>query len=283
MTPQRRFIKALDRPGLQPVLAFLATRYARRKTGLDVQIFHDAGWIRRVGDYYLAESTTFDWQAGQIAAWRDDLGDILDMHRDWWFYQYKPKEGDVVLDVGAGGGEATLLFSKSVGRRGRVLSVEAHPTTFQLLQKTCRYNQLDQNTTCLQRAVMDKAGNISIDKRAHQGSTVRLSENHDPSLLHIAASSLDELCADQSISQVDFLKMNIEGAERFAIQGMPRMIERTRALCIACHDFIGARDDFYRTKALVIDYLRNHNFEVVTREQRPEPWARDHVYGIRRP
>ena len=42
-----------------------------------------------------------------------------------------------ILDIGAGVGEDTLAFSKDVGPGGRVLSVEAHPGTFRMLEKTC--------------------------------------------------------------------------------------------------------------------------------------------------
>ena len=174
MTLRRRFVRILDRPGLRPILVFLSTWYFRRKTGLDGQILYDGAWIRRVGDCYLAEHVTFDWYAGQIAAWRIDLGDVLDMHRDWWFYQYQPKDGDVLVDIGAGVGEDALLFSKTVGPRGRVLAVEAQPTTFRLLQKTCRYNQLARNTTCIYGALMDKPGTVRIESRADQRSTISL-------------------------------------------------------------------------------------------------------------
>ena len=280
MTLQRKLIEALDRPGLRPLLAGLATRYAKRKTGLDVQIFYDDAWMRRAGDCFLAESMTFDWNAAQIAGWKDGLVDFLDMYRDWWFYQYQPKGGDVVVDIGAGIGEDALLFSKSVGREGRVLSVEAHPTTFQLLQKTCQYNRLD-NVTSVHCALMDRAGTVHMENRAaYKGNTIAKSSAPSSSQ-SVEAWSLDELCAQQGIEHIDFLKMNIEGAERLAIQGMQRMIQHTRQLCIACHDFVGEQSDFYRTKALVLDFVRANGFEVTVREEHPDLWVRDHVYGTR--
>jgi len=276
MTMKRKLINWLDQPGKRTLLARLATRYARRKTGLDVELFFDEAWIHRSDDYFLAESSTFYWNADQLAQWKPQLDDVLDMHRDWWFFQHQVNPGDIIVDIGAGVGEDALLFSKQVGPQGRVVSVEAHPVTFRLLEKTCRLNHLAHNTTCVHGALMDKAGTVSIESRADGKSTIGTASGID-----VPAFSLDELCAQQSIPHIDFLKINIEGAERFAIHGMDRMIAKTHALCIACHDFRGDEGDFYRTKRLVCDFINANGFKIALREQHSDPWVRDHVYGIR--
>ena len=282
MTLARQLIHGLDRRGLRPILACLASQYARNKTKLDVRIFYDNAWVRRAGDCYLAESMTFDWSAAQIAGWKVNLGEVLEMYHDWWFYRYQPKAGDIVVDIGAGIGEDAILFSKEIGNQGRILSVEAHPTTFRLLKATCRYNQLS-NTTPVHRALMDKAGTVYIENRTgYKGNAITL-VGGDASPFAVSACSLDELCAEHHIEHISFLKMNIEGAERLAIQGMRRMIQYTNSICIACHDFLGAQNESYRTKATVVDFLRSNGFSIALREQHPEPWVRDHVYGTRNP
>jgi len=281
MTIYRQIITVFDRPILRHILGYAASSYARRKTGLDVQIFYDEAWTRKIGTYYLAESPTFDWSAHHLAGWKKDLEDVLQMHRDWWFPHYKPKEGDVIVDIGAGIGDDAILFSKAAGQRGRVLSVEAHPATFRLLQKTCGYNRL-QNVTAVHQAIMDKTCTVYIEDRpGYAANTIMQSKDECPSGLKVPACSFDDLCAQQNIEHIDFLKMNIEGAERFAIQGMPRMIKRISHLCIACHDFLGEKNDFYRTKAVVSDFLRSNGFDVSILHNHPEPWVRDNVHGKR--
>ena len=281
MTIYRQIIKGFDRPGLRRILGYAATAYARRKTGLDVHIFDNGAWTRQIGTYYLAESATFDWSADQVAEWKKDLDDVLHMYREWWFQHYKPKEGDVIVDIGAGIGDDAIVFSQAVGQRGKVLSVEAHPATFRLLQKNCRYNRLE-NVTALHHALMDKTCTVSIESRTgYQANTIIQFQDHHESSLTVPACSFDELCAQQKIEHIDFLKMNIEGAERFAIQGMPRMIKRISHFCIACHDFLGESNDFYRTKALVVGFLRSNGFAVSIRENHPDPWVRDHVHAKR--
>jgi FkbM family methyltransferase len=272
MTPQRRFIRLLDRPGGRGLLGWLATQYARRKTGLDVAVIHDGAWIRRAGRYFLAESETFDWDAVQMAGWQPDLRETLAMFRDWWFHEYRPQPGDVIVDVGAGNGEDALVFAAA----GRVVCIEAHPATFRRLETTCRLNRL-ANVTCLHLALMDQPGTVKIETRsAYKGNTVGATGDAT-----VPALPLDEVCRQQGITHIDFLKMNIEGAEQLAIRGMTRMIEHTRHVCIACHDFLASTNEFYRTKGIVTEFLRGHGFAVSDRPDHPDPWVRDHVYGRR--
>ena len=45
------------------------------------------------------------------------------------------RQGDVVLDVGAHFGYFTLLFSRLVGKSGRIVSLDPTPSTFAVLQR----------------------------------------------------------------------------------------------------------------------------------------------------
>ena len=75
--------------------------------------------------------------------------------------------------------------------------------------------------------------------------------------------------------------MNIEGAEQNAIDGMSESITKTRHVCFAAHDFRAARGEgeHFRTRKAVIEFLRDHGFEVKTRNSDPRPAVRDHIHG----
>jgi len=164
------------------------------------------------------------------------------------------------------------------------VAVEAHPATFKILQQTCRMNNLN-NTVPIGCAVMDVKGRVFIEDLAfHEANTVNpvfdpLRHRHE-----VAADSLDNLCRNLSIDHINFLKMNIEGAERLAIKGMQQTIRNTEHICIACHDFIaesGGGQEL-RTKAAVTDFLLRHGFEIITRKDDPRDFVRDHIHGVRR-
>lgn len=280
---RRHLIHLLDRPGGRTLLSFLATRYARRLAGDGAAILYDQGWLHRVDGVAFPDGPRFRFDANQIANWRERWRRLQDQLSDYWFVLYRPRPGDVVIDVGAGVGWDTLLFSRAVGPAGRVLAIEAHPRTFDRLAELCRLNRLHQ-TICLQRAVIARSGTVFIeDQEDHEANRV-FSQGHAEATIAVPGTSLDELACEHALDRVDFLKMNIEGAEREAIAGMSDLIERTRHVVIACHDFRAedGEGEAFRSRETVIDFLRRHDFEILTRDDDPRPYVRDHVHARRR-
>lgn len=200
--------------------------------------------------------------------------------RDIFLYAYTPTAGDVVFDVGAGIGAETLLFSRLVGPSGRVVAIEAHPRTYARLVDLANLNHLD-NVTTLQLAVADTEGSVTLSDTAHhvQNAVVAKADGG----IRVAAKRLDAIANELAITHVDFLKMNIEGAERVALPSAGSLLGRTQHVCISCHDFLAdaGGSDMLRTKVFVREYLTSHGFAITTRDDAAEPWTRDYIYGSR--
>jgi FkbM family methyltransferase len=192
-------------------------------------------------------------------------------------HEYTPREGDVVFDLGAGIGAETLFFSRLVGASGRVISVEAHPRTYERLVDLCRVNGL-ANVTPLQLAVSDTDGTAVISDLAnHPQNTVSEGGEGIP----VQVRRIDTIAAELGITRIDLLKMNIEGAEPRAIRGVGELLAQTSHVCISCHDFLaddGGGDEL-RTRAGVRSFLVEHGFAVTSRADAPDPWTRDYLYG----
>ena len=102
--------------------------------------------------------------------------------------------------------------------------------------------------------------------------------------IRVASRTLDQICSELlDISHIDFLKMNIEGAERYALVGMESIIASTKAICIACHDFLADRGlgEHYRTKQFVEEFLVDHGFRTVSYPEDPRDFVRRHVFAFR--
>ncbi len=199
--------------------------------------------------------------------------------RELFLYEYTPRGGDVVFDVGAGIGAEALLFSRLVGDSGRVVSVEAHPGSYKRLVDLCNVNGLG-NVTPLQVAVSDIDGAVVISDREHHLQNTVLEPGD--SGIEVPARRIDTIAAELGIRHIDLLKMNIEGAERLAIGGLETLVDKTRHVCISCHDFLaddGGPEEL-RTKAFVRDFLLERGFQVTTRDDAPDPWTRDYVYAV---
>jgi FkbM family methyltransferase len=199
--------------------------------------------------------------------------------RETFLWGYTPRAGDVVFDIGAGIGAETLLFSRLVGRTGRVVSLEAHPRTYERLARLCDVNRL-ANVIPLNVAAADAEGTLRISDLDHYLQNTVLDIESDG--IEVPARRLDALAHDLDVTSIDLLKMNIEGAERLALAGLEEMIERTRHVCIGCHDFLadsGGPEEM-RTKALIREFLVDRGFRVTARDDAADPWTRDYLYGV---
>ncbi len=251
----------------------------------DAAIFWDGSWFSREDGIYVSDGMDFAYTKSRFRERRSAVDQRLENAKDYWFYKYAPKAGDVVVDVGAGSGSEIGAFSTAVGTSGNVLAIEAHPSTFERLAKTCLFNAY-ANVTCLHSAIADKAGTVVIDDNSNDELNA-ISSDSIASAAHpghrIPALTLDEACSSNGISRIDYLKMNIEGAEQLAIQGMREIIQSTSVVTIACHDFLAdsTSNEFYRTRELVVEFLRQNRFTVGMRLDDPRPYVRDHVHAWR--
>ncbi|MGA2599806.1 MAG: FkbM family methyltransferase [Bryobacteraceae bacterium] len=248
----------------------------------DIEILWRGMWIVRVGPHYFPYPETLNaaqppWPrlAGLAEKYLRDAN-------DYWFHIYKPKPGDTIVDIGAGRGEDTFAFSSSVGMQGRVWAIEPHPDSFAALQCFCSLNRL-LNVSPLNYACVDRAANLQIETLPVWESNYVFSGNPTESSYPVQGVTFDELCVKYSIGRIDFLKMNIEGAERLALPGCKSALSRTRYACIAAHDFRADRGEGeqFRTMDFVVEFLKNAGFSVAIRDSDPRYYVPYHVHAFR--
>jgi FkbM family methyltransferase len=281
MTLRRAVIRALDRAGGRRILGTVIGSMARQHA-TDVQVYFRHGmWMHKTGDYVFVDSPTLDYHPSTFRTWPDEAEWRCRNTHDHWFHVYKSCTGDIILDVGAGKGEDALAFSRAVGPDGRVICVEAHPTIFRCLRLFCEMNNL-LNITPVNYAIVDTLGPVAINATADWQAN-SIGNAGGANSVSVAGITLDELVKQESIPRIDFLKMNIEGAEAAAIRGMGESLRITRALCISCHDFRADYGDgeYFRTKAVVQNAVRNAGFKILSRDLDPRRYIADQVNAIR--
>ena len=187
----------------------------------------------------------------------------------------------MVVDVGAGVGEETIIYSDLVGQSGKVYAIEAHPKTYSALTYLIESNSL-RNVMISNLALSDKAGDVSIQDSDNSlaNSILQVAES---STVAVQSETFDEFVERNHIQTIDLLKMNVEGAEQLIIKGMSQSIELVKRVAISCHDFRYHQGEsiFFKTKALVIEFLSKHDFEVST-QRSSIPMIDDYVYGTNR-
>ena len=263
----------LDRPGGRTLLGHLVSAQARLR-GANTQIFYDGCWIHRYDNGVLG-----DWTPNTL---RRLSADFEVARRDWLSF-YKPQPGDTIVEVGAGIGVEAILLSQAVGETGRIIAIEAHPRTYSCLLKTCEYNSL-KNVTALNIALVDRETPVFLeDSPQHIGNAV---VPGDTGPIRVRGRALNDVCTEYGIGDIALLRMNIEGAEKFAIQGMDAVLGRIAHVAIECHDFKAERtgNDFFRTKRTITEFLLDNGFRIVEMPfdeslAKDEPWVKDFVYA----
>jgi FkbM family methyltransferase len=286
---------AVERPAIAPQswipahitapqeIAEFATTRARAALGTsDVEVRWDGMWLCRVGQQWFPQNC--DFSTGREPDWKALSRRALTYLRDaedFWFFLYKPKPGDVIVDIGAGRGEDVFAFSRAVGPSGRVIAIEAHPGTYAMLDRFCELNRLT-NVTARHCACVDRRTPIAMETMAVWESNFIVPGTESASG-SIPGIPFDELCDELSLDRIDFLKMNIEGAERVALAGCRRALVRSRFVCVAAHDFRADRGEGeqFRTRSLVRNFLNEAGFDLITREKDPRYYVPYHVHGFR--
>jgi FkbM family methyltransferase len=258
------------------------TAAAREATGADIEVLWRGDWVVRVGSVFFPAPDLLarngpDWQR-----WAARPEKHLRDAADYWFHVYRPGPGDVIADIGAGRGEDVFAFSREVGETGRVWAIEAHPGTFAILDRFCELNRLS-NVTRLNYACVEHPSVLHAETLPVWESNYVHAGPPGPDSHPVEGVTFDSLSERYGIGRIDFLKMNIEGAELHALPGCREALLRTRNVCIAAHDFRAARGEgeHFRTLGFVREFLISEGFALVTRDEDPRYYVPYHVHGVR--
>lgn len=137
------------------------------------------------------------------------------------------EEGMTVVDIGAYVGYYSLLASRLVGSKGKVYAFEPSPECLKLLHKNIQINNC-QNIQVFGKAISDKADYVEyylVHENPSNNSALKTLKYCQQ--IQVPTTTLDEVIGDK---RVDFIKMDIEGGERLALNGMTKVIKNNSNL-----------------------------------------------------
>jgi FkbM family methyltransferase len=236
-----------------------------------VSVAHDL-WIHRMDGVTLVTP----------GYWTQTPSELDHMLEDELCFQYQPAPGDVVLDIGAGVGEIARPLARRVTPGGRVIAVEAHPDTRRALEMMLAANSIE-NVDTLGAAAVDRPGPVAIGTGRDWEANSILDGNGADDSVEVPGITIDQLVDDYDLDRIALVKINIEGYEVKALEGMETTLPRCENVVVECHDFLADRNgnDDLRTRSQVEALLDERGFEVTVRPDHPLPWVRDVVYGRR--
>ena len=144
--------------------------------------------------------------------------------------------GGCVIDGGANQGIYTCAFASRVGPTGQVYAFEPQPYAVSCLRENVKLNNFN-NVYIFEGALWNEFGSLFIQQNLEQNlgpvsASVSSAMNADDGT-SVRAYSISELLQEDRIRYVDFIKLDIEGAEPEALRGAELMIEKAKpTICI---------------------------------------------------
>ena len=149
---------------------------------------------------------------------------------------FKIKEGQIIIDAGAYLGGFALYAAKKVGGTGKVIAFEPDPNNFEILKSIVNKSGL-KNIILIKKALGDAVKKVELESAANCSKIV-IKTFKNPTV-KVKQTTLDKELKKFGIKKVDFIKMNIEGAETNAIKGASLILKNTQHIAISCHNVNG--------------------------------------------
>ena len=129
----------------------------------------------------------------------------------------KLKAGETVLDLGAYAGVTTIIFAQLVGSSGRVYGFEADEVNFECARLNCEmaaHVMGAGNIELISKAVWSHNNGLVFSGDGSMGSAVRdIVGRKFGTDRRVESVRIQDFAQEQGISRIDFVKMDVEGAE----------------------------------------------------------------------
>jgi FkbM family methyltransferase len=183
--------------------------------------------------------------------------------------------GMVILDIGANIGLYTLLFAKLVGRTGSVHTFEPDIKNYRRLCANIYLNGFEDVVKINRQAVFSKTqivklntfpdsvnawhtlGNLELPDPWNAGKTIT-----PTSVQEIEAVSLDDYCHNNGINHIDFLKVDVEGAELDVLQGATNLFRTGKIKCVMFEISLPQIQGMGHNPEEIYHFFNEHGYDV---------------------
>jgi FkbM family methyltransferase len=141
-------------------------------------------------------------------------------------FQNALKPGFTVLDIGAHHGYFSLLAARRVGEHGKIYAFEPALRNFEILKKNVELNRF-ANVITVNRAVSDRCATMPFFLRQSTSVVGSLFPTGKQSEINVPVKCIT-VDAFLNGSHVDVVKMDIEGSEPFALEGMKETLAKSK-------------------------------------------------------
>ena len=150
-----------------------------------------------------------------------------EMRNSWTNEQYRlpqkcePKEGNIVISIGAFQGESAIWFADKMNRKGTVYAFEPSGKSALIIEKNVRRNHLESVIKIENTALWSENSEVSFQSQQACSKLIKQDNGNK-----IKTITLDSFVESNQLERIDFIKMDVEGTEKDIIQGAIKTISR---------------------------------------------------------
>jgi len=169
-----------------------------------------------------------------------------------------------VIDIGSNIGYYSLLFSKIVGKNGKVFSFEPEPNNFKILKKNVFVNG-HENIQLENIALSNKNGTTKLflaekNKGMHRVYQSKLCTDD---FIEVKMIKLDDYFSKNPFAEkISFIKMDVEGYEYFVLEGMTSLIAKNKNLKILLEFIPASIKESNSDPKKLLDFLEINGFKI---------------------
>ena len=167
------------------------------------------------------------------------------------------------IDLGANIGYYALMEAQLIGAKGKIYAIEPAPDNIDLLKKNIKANGFEDRFLVSQYVVGDRdgVGKLQMSALSNRHS---VSSGGEGNVVEIPMITLDTFMDQNNLSpeNIDFLRMDIEGYEVMAFQGMGTLMSARTPLKIFIEFHPGWYGRWGWTFERFLDYLESFGIRV---------------------
>lgn len=143
-------------------------------------------------------------------------------------------KNDVVIDIGANIGYFSAVLSELVGQNGKVYSFEPISPISDLVTKMKNFNKLDQiqlyncalSNTDGKAYIKVSTLSPGISKFTTLDDAIKQNKRRPNSVIEVPCYALDNILLSEKINKLDYIKIDVEGAEPLVFSGAKKIIQK---------------------------------------------------------
>lgn len=171
----------------------------------------------RVAQIFIKGRCQFIWESEHVSR-------KIKLHlfetKETRFFEHYIKKGDICFDVGANVGYYTNLFASITGKSGKVFSVEPLLRNVRLIELAAAINKTDEFVKVLRMCASNEDTEVGFSSNGDSSyASVNIDSEKNTETV-VQCKKIDSIVSDFNLPKIDILKMDVEGWEYHALQGM---------------------------------------------------------------